>query len=53
MTILRRAHPVQVVQVIPLRLTRTSCPRCGTVNCGRHSAATLTNGSIPQQWRMP
>lgn len=35
----------------PIRSGRVACPRCGTVNCTRHSAGMLTSRVAMPLWR--
>lgn len=30
-----------------IRAERIACPRCGTVNCGRHGATVLSSRAVP------
>lgn len=34
-----------------VRIERLACPRCGAVNCVRHSALALTTRDVPVHWR--
>lgn len=51
MTILTRKPPFRQPAPAVARIDRIACPRCATVNCTRHHAATLTTRPVVQHWR--
>lgn len=51
MTILgRKSSERQPIRAVA-RIDRIAYPRCATVNCTRHHAATLTTRPVAQPWR--